>query len=417
MRRECMMILSVVLALSLFGCGGGSGGRIDVQPQLTTSFSEAVSIPSALTVSRYLSEHASGGPWNSGPDFTFKQPPGLVRFAEPPTLRITEGASDKERGIALYAVDLINRALPYEQHIQIGEDAPDDTTVEILPDGQILVAFLDAPPGIGERPNAEAAADLRIEYAYDEDQQRMEKQSLLAARPWLNRTFFDAHGDDEAMLSVLVHELLHSLGLAGHASNEFLSSNMYNGWVPVTGGLPDIDAVSLQTLYTRLEPRTEPEDLSVESLGLWDSQATAHMGRYGDLSFGVTYHNGLSRPWTSGIRPDSDLAENTVIQGTVSWEGGLVGFTSDQEPLSGETAISVNLGSLSGQAEFTELKSEGAVWGDGSLDYDISVIGNFFRGIGGDDGSLSGTFYGQSHEGVAGSLERSDMTAAFGARR
>ena len=36
---------------------------------------------------------------------------------------------------------------------------------------------------------------------------------------------------------------------------------------------------------------------------------------------------------------------------------------------------------------------------------------------GGDAGAVNGRFYGRSHEGVAGTLERSDLTAAFGASR
>ena len=35
---------------------------------------------------------------------------------------------------------------------------------------------------------------------------------------------------------------------------------------------------------------------------------------------------------------------------------------------------------------------------------------------GGDDGTLHGRFYG-SRQGVAGTVERADLTAAFGARR
>ena len=56
-------------------------------------------------------------------------------------------------------------------------------------------------------------------------------------------------------------------------------------------------------------------------------------------------------------------------------------------------------------------------WGDGDLAYRISVRGNTFRETGGDAGRVTGIFTGRSHEGAAGTLERSDLTAAFGATR
>ena len=59
----------------------------------------------------------------------------------------------------------------------------------------------------------------------------------------------------------------------------------------------------------------------------------------------------------------------------------------------------------------------GTQWLDGDLGYTISVRGNTFRETGGDTGTLTGIFVGRSHEGAAGTLERADLTAAFGASR
>ena len=80
------------------------------------------------------------------------------------------------------------------------------------------------------------------------------------------------------------------------------------------------------------------------------------------------------------------------------------------------------------RADFTELQSwaagtapgtlgTGSQWSTGSLGYTITVGGNYLRSTGGDDGTVNGQFYGVDHEGVAGSLERDDLTAAFGATR
>ena len=83
---------------------------------------------------------------------------------------------------------------------------------------------------------------------------------------------------------------------------------------------------------------------------------------------------------------------------------------------------------LTGEADFTELETwtagampseagAGTTWGDGDLLYSIIVTGNTFRQIGGDEGRLTGIFVGAEHQGAAGTLARSDLTAAFGAER
>ena len=106
----------------------------------------------------------------------------------------------------------------------------------------------------------------------------------------------------------------------------------------------------------------------------------------------------------------------------------MLGFTPDAESIAGDASIGVNLGSLNGQANFTSLESwlsgqapggvgTGMRWGDGDLAYSIAVDGNTFKQTGGDDGILTGAFFGPQHEGMGGVLERNDLTAAFGGQR
>ena len=66
---------------------------------------------------------------------------------------------------------------------------------------------------------------------------------------------------------------------------------------------------------------------------------------------------------------------------------------------------------------------------DGSLHYMIAINGGettpgfaghsdyTLQGTGGDSGTLTGTFTGANHEGVAGTLVREDLVAAFGGAR
>jgi hypothetical protein len=53
----------------------------------------------------------------------------------------------------------------------------------------------------------------------------------------------------------------------------------------------------------------------------------------------------------------------------------------------------------------------------GHFDYTITVGANYLRSTGGDAGTVNGQFYGANHEGVGGSVERVDLTGAFGTAR
>ena len=434
--------------LALAACGGGGGsstttgggqGPVVTMPPpepfdtVEASWRRSHDGEPASRVAEYLGVHASGGPWQAGPDFTWSHDPGLVRFASPPTVRLAAGASDRERAIAAYAVALINRALPYDRHLTIGADAPAGVAGEWeqrlpnIPDGELFVEFIDAPPQ-GGRHGSEALAHQDVQTEYDTQRNRWEKKRLRASSVEVDREFFRGRPDHQAV-SVLVHEMLHSLGLQGHVdAPAFQDSNMYNAWFRLDGSLPAIDAAALQALYTRLGAETEPEDLSASSLGAW-SRETIHLsGELDDVAFGVRHGNGVSMPWTAGAEPSSALGDNTGLSGTATWNGGLLGFTPALEVVGGNAELSVDLGTMDGRAEFTELQSwaagaapgelgTGSRWNTGHLGYTIAVAGNYLRSTGGDDGTVNGQFYGAGHEGVAGSLERDDLTAAFGAAR
>ena len=155
--------------------------------------------------------------------------------------------------------------------------------------------------------------------------------------------------------------------------------------------------------------------------------STHLMGEIPFAEFGVAYRNAFARPWVYGKAPYVNLADSS-LKGDVEWAGDLLGFTPDAETVAGDASLGINLGTLAGQADFTSLESwsagkapgaagTGMQWGDGDLNYSIAVTSNTFSQIGGDDGILTGAFFGESHEGMGGTLERDDLTAAFGGRR
>lgn len=420
-------VLSILSATTLlFACGGGGSGKNPQPPPPATLGSS--NLPSAERVVEYLQIHASGGPW-TGADGEYGDRSGLVRFASPPTLHLAEGATGHERAITLYAVNLINRALPYDWHLRIGPDVPAGRAhqwqqgLPYIPDSQIFIEW--------HRQSASGRASPAVGHQhrhaiYDDQQGRWENKQLRASAVEMDSDFFDGRPDYQAV-SVMVHELLHGLGFRGHVPcATYSDSNMCNAWFRLDGSLPDIDIAALQALYLRLQESTEPEELSTRSLGTWDDESTDITGALGPVAFGVRHANGVSVPFTAGPEPPTSLAESG-LRGTITWEGDLIGVTPEIHTVAGDAAIGVNLATMNGTANFTNLRSfanlvvptpeGGTMWGDGTLDYNIRVGSNYLYSTGGDAGVVSGSFYGGNHGYVGGTVERSDLTAAFGGKR
>ena len=450
-----------LLSLLLVACGGGGGGGSSSsmpdmetggmekpseadsnnedeglraghssQPVTITLADETGDITSQEVLS-YLRFDIGGGPYKAGPGFSYSDDPGLARFVIAPTVRIAQGTPDHERALIHHAVAVINRELPHQWHLQIGSDAPPLAVIESIPNNQIFVDFApyddwNDPLKGSSRPDSEAIAQIDVTKEYDSSQLRWEKKRMNKAHVWMSS---ETDLTDPVLLSILIHELLHTLGIYGHAdADEFPDSLMRDSELLVTERVPEVDGTVLRAIYTRYHPGTEPEQISVNSLGPWESTETNLTGEIGSVSFGVSHRHGVSVPWTNGPTPNVALAENPSIVGTVTWNGGLVGFTPSEQPVSGGAQISVNLSTLTGRADFTDLESwpagqapgrlgTGSMWGDGDLGYTLSVSGNYLRSTGGDSGTVAGNFYGNDHADVAGSLERDDLTAAFGASR
>ena len=233
-------------------------------------------------------------------------------------------------------------------------------------------------------------------------------------------TIFDADP-----VALLVHEIIHALGINGHiqSRDSIMQQNPYPDNNPLSMLYP-VDREALRVLYGRFNSG----DSLHTDFGPWESTSRHVAGRGQYAAFGVALRNGYAEPWAYGYMPEYALADNGTLTGTATWEGTLLGFTPDTAPVAGNAEVGINLSDLSGQASFTSLESwaageapggpgTGIIWGDGDLAYSIAVNGNSFRQTGGDDGILTGAFFGTSHEAMGGTLERDDLTAAFGGRR
>ena len=184
-----------------------------------------------------------------------------------------------------------------------------------------------------------------------------------------------------------------------------------------------LDREALQVLYTNLAAGDTPT-----SYGYWSSSSLHIAGNGPQANFGVAMRNGIAEPWAHGHLPKTYLADNQSLPGRATWAGTLLGLTPEAAAVVGDAEISVSLSTMTGRADFTNLEAwaantapgdagTGTQWLDGDLGYAIAIRGNTFRETNGDAGRLTGAFTGATHEGAAGTLDRTDLTAAFGAER
>ena len=365
--------------------------------------------------------------------------PGVSTFATPPTIELAAGTPPEYMGYMAAVVQQLNAALPHDKRLHLSA-TPAPARSGTVPTGKIYVDFIDS-----NWPSRFPAEHLGTTTG---DQHTAPKTS---AHVWLNvqrirqaaadlGAFVPAVTFERAMLDILAHEMLHALGLdGGHVSYDtFPLSIMNNSPIPTLFGTKDnwdgrllyeIDREGLTAAYGRLPPGTSALDL-----GDW-SNTMLHIR--GDIvieapgrvvHFGAVQRNGVTEPWVVGPIPKTNLGQHTAMDEAVGWKGRLLGFTPSAEVVEGDAVLEVDLSSLNGWLEFSDMESwpanvrpgaagGGTQWGDGDLSYSIEVRGNTFIQTGGDAGVVTGVFMGQEHQAMGGSLERTDLSAAFAGTR
>ena len=345
----------------------------------------------------------------------------LMRFPEAPTVRFVEGTTSDQIDEIVRAVQLINANLP--RHFQLLVDpAPVSaaadaagTTIQTLAPGQILVEYAARETWEVDYAPGEPPVGNAVTWSLDGVAQ--------TARAWVDHT---RHSGTQGTMTTLVHELLHTLGRQ-HPDRARFPSSIMN--IPAEGVdgylLHPLDREALLAVYGTLEAGDTPAAIAT-SLGPWEDESMHLRGDLGDLAFGASSRNGHVRPWAFGPRPGIDLADNDTLSGSASWAGRLLGITPAGEAVAGASAMTIDLASLRGDLGFTGLEAwsgapgtvgTGATWGDGDLNYRIGVRGNLFGRTGGDEGRITGAFFGAGHEGMAGTLTRDDLAAGFAGAR
>ena len=349
----------------------------------------------------------------------------LDRFLTPPVIHIATGATDQDTTAILRAVQMINASLPDTWQLSIAPNPKRTSGNYLAGPGEILMVFADRDEWASGCDHGLACADVHI--------------STVSSGAIRRATIFaDPDSRADPMYTAWsTHEILHALG-RGHADpQQFPQSVM----VPLENlGLVDrllstLDRDALVAVYGLLEAGDTNADLH-EKLGAWEHESFHVMGGmlFGDLSgsssssvwFGVADRNGKQIPWVLGKHSARPLAENPSLQGSARWEGRLLGMTPAARIVAGDASLDIDLDELSGELAFTGLEQwapradpgaigTGTQWGDGDLRYGVEVRGSTFIQSGsGDAGIVTGAFIGPTHDGMGGTLQRTDLDAAFG---
>ena len=343
-------------------------------------------------------------------------------------VRIREGTTPERVDLTVRAVQAVNSALPLQHRMQV-DPRPKPMGEEPGP-YEISVTFAPIREWVGWPLPPGPSSVIGWMRPFPGETVRSEV--------WIDSHYVDRqHTLDGQKLVTVAHELIHALGFWDHVESG-LALKLEGAWGPHVGSIMKAGGDSPYDNGGALYPIdraalfaaiTDPEDL-----GAWNDESTHFHGRLkiGEgpidfLDFGVTHRNGHLQPWAFGHIPGTNLADNQVLTGTVYWDGHLLGFTPLLHPVAGNARLTVDLELLDGSIKFSELKywdtgiipidGPSTTWGDGDLEYAVRVRGNTFVQAHGDEGTVTGAFFGNGHEGMAGTLQRDDLTAAFGGKR
>ena len=347
----------------------------------------------------------------------------VTRRSSTPTLRIIGPTSTNDMAKTIRAVQMINAALPESAKIPVGASLSGLSLRDnVRQDGRYY------------RSGTELTNTIHIEFVPAHEYRRGPGSAAVAYTLGRGSSYIqfnmgaNSYPRDNESTILLAHELMHAIADFDHVSSDFatilegtgyIHDSIQNGQRQPLSLLYPVDREALQAFFRSSDPT---------NLGAWSASSTRIDGNGPHANFGVALRNGYAEPWAYGPLPDTDLRNNRALSGSATWTGTLVGLTPQATAVVGDADISVQLSTMTGRADFTNLEAwaanmapgdvgTGTQWLDGDLGYSIAVSGNSFRETSGDAGRLTGVFTGAAHEGAAGTLDRTDLTAAFGAER
>ncbi len=392
------LFLAIFYTTFLTACGGGGGSVGTAIP--SNSNSPSPLLPSSTTGLQYVEMAApvtrsqlqeyidfhDYGPWPTYQGTIRSGVRGYQPFVSVPIVRRVDSTANPARDNHLldYVVGVFNRHLPHSAHLRVGPYTALASRGADIVGPTIIVSFGEgnewwsAPSA---NPDVSGVASNTIQGDHTTE-----------ARIWIRD-----HSSTRELVAVLKHEMVHALGLRGHVCNDFglcpldtshLPPSILTIYTKYVSGLPTGDAYTVRHMY------------SPESFGEWGdaSGISAHID---GVRFGFVSHTGFVTPFVTG-----EVAGANVGSGV--WYGELVGAQPDGTLIHGDAAVRINLDAMSGSIGFTQM-----TWDRGDLEYDIDIVSNYFVS---ENKEVVGAFYSRGSV-AAGTVDRTDLTAAFGAKR
>lgn len=336
-------------------------------------------------------------------------------MVQPPVIRPAVGTSNEVLGALVLAVNAMNAWLPYDQHIRIGEPIAQFTRdPRQVATGDILLGESSLPlPDLSPDTLGYAQGDPTANGNY------LRAGTIVLTHVLQSYPL-------ETMINVLMHEMLHTMGMFGHLDPNTFPDSIMHARVGENSYLPTVDGLTLLMGYTQLRPGANAPEINAADLGPWAEDTPALAGSLEACAcvFGADLIGGHAVSWFS-LEPPEMFVQNLGPTGTASWVGKMVGWTTDQEAVWSDMNLDVSLDSfdgtsLDGQVAFDNISlyESGTQWGDGALAYNIDVANIYFLSRPDNpEGYVFGFFGGPSLEGAVGTLEHPELTGAFGGSR
>lgn len=410
-------ILVVLLAVSLFGCSGGP--RQPVAGHMPTAGIE----PQEGYVSWPNATHRSIGSdgrrdyreamyddcmeSSDSSDCSVSGRGWFVRWGSWPRIVQPKNRTDLESITVRRAIMVLNRSLPEDKRFRIDWEWVSELATferlnkenvhahaeQLFSSGHIHAEIYGYESGDFA---GFGGTDGAIGYAV------LDESDFDLSKPWSLRSAVDS----------MVHELLHALGFMGHPHPVHTSILSYRHHRE--GELDSLPLVDVAVLY------------DMYGWGQWSETMKRVVDTVDGVQFGVHNLNDgtVLIPWVDAgymvaSPPDARL-------GWASYKGKLSGYVASGFPAHGDTTLRVNFDTGSGSAQFDKIQAQDGdtwnMWNRLGFRYDLNLYAHYFdsRTDPRDrDGipDVVGAFYGFDGEVAAGTLQRPEITAAFGAER